>query len=131
MPQHAVAPAAAPHPWHCHLTAARLQVAVVPDEVAAIAAEVSTASAACEMVITSGGVGPTLDDVTMAAVARAFGYPLARHVSCCCCCCCCTVCAAGIALLCLMQSVPCAALISCNAGQTEACRLWQHALSCR
>ena len=54
------------------------QVSVVPDEVGAIAAEVAAASASCEMVITSGGVGPTLDDVTMAAVARAFGYPLSR-----------------------------------------------------
>ena len=51
---------------------------MVPDEVGAVAAEVQAASAACEMVITSGGVGPTLDDVTMAAVARAMGYPLAR-----------------------------------------------------
>ena len=50
----------------------------MPDEVGAVAAEVQAASAACEMVITSGGVGPTLDDVTMAAVARAMGYPLAR-----------------------------------------------------
>ena len=56
-----------------------VQVAVVPDEVGAIATEVAAASAACEMVITSGGVGPTLDDVTMAAVARAFGYPLVRQ----------------------------------------------------
>ena len=51
---------------------------MVPDEVGAVAAQVQAASAACEMVITSGGVGPTLDDVTMAAVARAMGYPLAR-----------------------------------------------------
>lgn len=56
------------------------QVAVVPDEVGVVAAEVQAASAACEMVITSGGVGPTLDDVTMAAVARAMEYPLARSV---------------------------------------------------
>ena len=51
----------------------------MPDETAAIAAEVATASAACELVITAGGVGPTLDDVTMAGVARAFGYPLTRR----------------------------------------------------
>ena len=65
-----------------HKRAVRLQVAVVPDEKAAIAAEVSAASAACELVITAGGVGPTLDDVTMAGVALAFGYPLSRSVLC-------------------------------------------------
>lgn len=51
---------------------------VVPDEVAAIAAEVRIASDAFEIVITSGGVGPTLDDVTMAGVAEALGKPLIR-----------------------------------------------------
>lgn len=55
-----------------------LQVTVVPDEVAAISAEVHAASEASEVVITSGGLGPTPDDVTMAAVAKALGYPLTR-----------------------------------------------------
>lgn len=52
---------------------------VVPDEVAAIAAEVRSTSDAFEIVITSGGVGPTLDDVTMAGVAEALGKPLVRY----------------------------------------------------
>ena len=53
---------------------------MVPDEVAAIAAEVRAASDAFEIVITSGGVGPTLDDVTMAGVAEGLGKPLVRYV---------------------------------------------------
>ena len=55
-----------------------VQVAIVPDEVAAIAAEVRAASHALDTVITTGGVGVTVDDVTMAAVADAFGYHLTR-----------------------------------------------------
>lgn len=54
------------------------QVVIVPDEVSAISAEVQAASEAFEVVITSGGVGPTLDDVTMAGIADAFERPLAR-----------------------------------------------------
>ncbi len=55
-----------------------LQVVVVPDDVAAIASEVSSMSQELEVVITSGGVGPTLDDVTMEGVAQAMGKPLVR-----------------------------------------------------
>jgi molybdopterin-biosynthesis enzyme MoeA-like protein len=33
-----------------------------------------------DVVLTSGGVGPTLDDVTMEAVAQAFGTNLIRWV---------------------------------------------------
>ena len=50
----------------------------MPDEVAAIAAEVRAASGAFDTVITTGGVGVTVDDVTMAAVADAFGFHLTR-----------------------------------------------------
>lgn len=39
------------------------------DEVAAIAAEIKSLSESHDAVITSGGLGPTLDDVTMQAVA--------------------------------------------------------------
>ncbi len=56
-----------------------MQVVVVPDDVAAIAAEVRAASGAAEIVITSGGVGPTPDDVTMAGVAQALDLPLIRQ----------------------------------------------------
>jgi len=48
----------------------------VPDDVSAIASEVAALSASCQAVITSGGVGPTLDDVTMEGIAAAFGVDL-------------------------------------------------------
>lgn len=56
-----------------------LKVVVIGDDVNAIAEEVSTMSSAYELVITAGGVGPTLDDVTMSGVAQAMGTSLARY----------------------------------------------------
>jgi len=47
-------------------------VEVVPDEVDAIATSVRRVSESCELVFTSGGLGPTHDDLTMAGVAAAF-----------------------------------------------------------
>lgn len=55
------------------------RVTVIPDCVETIAAEVRRAAADAAAVFTSGGVGPTHDDVTMEGVARAFGQPLVRH----------------------------------------------------
>jgi FAD synthetase len=54
------------------------QVVFVPDDVAAIASEVASLSSCCAAVITSGGVGPTLDDVTMEGIAAAFGVDVIR-----------------------------------------------------
>jgi len=51
-------------------------VIVVPDEIDRIAEAVCEASAAADVVFTTGGVGPTHDDCTMEAVARGFGVPL-------------------------------------------------------
>jgi len=48
------------------------RVAVVPDEIPLIAEEVAYCSARFDIVITSGGVGPTHDDLTMEGVAAAF-----------------------------------------------------------
>lgn len=49
------------------------RVVMVLDDVETIANEVRELSAAHDFVFTSGGVGPTHDDVTIEAVARAFG----------------------------------------------------------
>jgi molybdenum cofactor synthesis domain-containing protein len=55
------------------------RVSVVPDEVEVIAAELAACARAWDIVFTSGGVGPTHDDVTMEGVARALGVPVVRH----------------------------------------------------
>lgn len=55
------------------------RVVVVPDDVAKIAADVSDFSRRFDVVFTSGGVGPTHDDITMDGVAAAFGRPLVEH----------------------------------------------------
>jgi len=55
------------------------RVAVVPDEIPLIAEEVAYCAARFDFVITSGGVGPTHDDLTMEGVARAFGRKLITH----------------------------------------------------
>src|SRR4051812_18319742 len=48
------------------------RVVMVLDDVEVIAREVTELSASHDVVFTSGGVGPTHDDVTMESVARAF-----------------------------------------------------------
>jgi molybdenum cofactor synthesis domain-containing protein len=55
------------------------RVVVVADEVATIAREVSALSSSHDFLFTSGGVGPTHDDVTMEGVASAFGVPVVSH----------------------------------------------------
>ncbi|HTJ80579.1 MAG TPA: molybdopterin-binding protein, partial [Polyangiaceae bacterium] len=50
--------------------------ATVPDDLGIIAREVKKAAEGHDWVFTSGGVGPTHDDVTIDAVARAFGKPV-------------------------------------------------------
>jgi molybdenum cofactor synthesis domain-containing protein len=54
------------------------RIAIVPDVEADIIDEVRRTSAAVDTVFTSGGVGPTHDDITLPAIAAAFGVPLAR-----------------------------------------------------
>ena len=55
------------------------RITVIPDEVDLIAAAVSRFGAEYDVVFTSGGVGPTHDDVTIEGVARAAGVPVIRH----------------------------------------------------
>jgi molybdenum cofactor synthesis domain-containing protein len=55
------------------------RISIIPDEAPTIAEEVRRLAGAYDLVFTTGGVGPTHDDVTMAAVAEAFARPLVRH----------------------------------------------------
>ncbi|KAG2463124.1 FAD synthase isoform X1 [Polypterus senegalus] len=52
------------------------RVTVVPDDVCAIAEEIATQSQRFTYVLTSGGIGPTHDDMTFEGVARAFSERL-------------------------------------------------------
>src|SRR5262249_53142037 len=50
-----------------------VRVVVLPDQVEILASELGRLRKDHDVVFTSGGVGPTHDDVTIAAVAQAFG----------------------------------------------------------
>ena len=54
------------------------RVEIVPDEPEEIGRAVRSASEGHDIVITTGGVGPTHDDITMAAIAQGFGVPVVR-----------------------------------------------------
>ena len=55
------------------------RITVIPDDEEEIGATVRDFAARFDHVFTSGGVGPTHDDVTIAAIARAFGTDVERH----------------------------------------------------
>src|SRR3954451_5434535 len=52
---------------------------VVPDDDAEIVAAVNATRALYTYVFTTGGIGPTHDDITSASIAKAFGLPCGRH----------------------------------------------------
>ncbi|MAY81442.1 MAG: competence/damage-inducible protein A [Deltaproteobacteria bacterium] len=55
------------------------RISIISDDIHVIAHEVRTCSSLVDHVFTSGGVGPTHDDMTMAGVAAAFDVPLKRN----------------------------------------------------
>ncbi len=55
------------------------RITVIPDDLEDIARTVRAASERFDHVFTSGGVGPTHDDVTIAAIAHGFGVGVTRH----------------------------------------------------
>ncbi|HET8761257.1 MAG TPA: molybdopterin-binding protein [Nitrospiria bacterium] len=55
------------------------RVVVLPDDVDVIAEAVRAAWARADLIVTTGGVGPTHDDVTIEGVAKGLGRPLVRH----------------------------------------------------
>ena len=55
------------------------RILVIPDDLQAIAEAVRTYRPAVDVIFTSGGVGPTHDDVTMEGVARGLDRGVIRH----------------------------------------------------
>lgn len=55
------------------------RIAVVPDELKPIADEVAYCARNFDFVLTSGGVGPTHDDITIEAIALAFDRKIVIH----------------------------------------------------
>lgn len=75
------------HEKNAHLAAKRLfergcrleEILIIPDEESRIVDAIRCLTSSYDGVITSGGIGPTHDDITMQAVARAFGVELVEH----------------------------------------------------
>lgn len=57
------------------------RILTIPDEVDLIAREVRSMSEAYDFVFTSGGIGPTHDDLTMEAIAKAFDREIVENAS--------------------------------------------------
>lgn len=61
--------------WGIRVTEAR----VIPDVESTIVSVVNEVRARHDYVFTTGGIGPTHDDITAASIAKAFGVPLVEH----------------------------------------------------
>jgi molybdenum cofactor synthesis domain-containing protein len=55
------------------------EVRIVPDDMERIASTVNVLRAEHDYVFTTGGIGPTHDDITVDAIAAAFGVPVVVH----------------------------------------------------
>jgi molybdenum cofactor synthesis domain-containing protein len=55
------------------------EVRIVPDDMGRIAEAVNELRAAHDYLFTTGGIGPTHDDITVDAMAEAFGVPVIVH----------------------------------------------------
>ena len=55
------------------------RISTIPDDIRTIGEEVATFSQRFDLVFTTGGVGPTHDDVTIDGIARGFGIKVIRH----------------------------------------------------
>jgi molybdenum cofactor synthesis domain-containing protein len=55
------------------------RIVVIPDELDTIATEVRECQRRYDVVFTSGGVGPTHDDITIEGIARGLGRRVIRH----------------------------------------------------
>jgi molybdenum cofactor synthesis domain-containing protein len=55
------------------------RIVVIPDDIDLIASTVAEYSRVFDLVFTSGGVGPTHDDLTIDGIARAFGVRVVEH----------------------------------------------------
>ncbi|WP_374596242.1 competence/damage-inducible protein A [Sphingosinicella sp.] len=56
-----------------------VEARVVADQMGAIVAAVNACRAQCDYVFTTGGIGPTHDDISVDAVAEALGVPVVLH----------------------------------------------------
>lgn len=55
------------------------RILTIPDELPVIVRDVRELARDHDLVFTTGGVGPTHDDLTIAAIAQAFARPVVRH----------------------------------------------------
>ncbi len=55
------------------------RITTIPDDAAVISEEVQAFAKRFDLVFTTGGVGPTHDDLTIPAIAQAFGCGVVRH----------------------------------------------------